>query len=57
MLPYQEDKKLEKLLEDLFLDDDESTLDDIAVLGWPINPILLPFSGNCCNYTYANYGG
>jgi|GEM_PF-1601433 len=56
MLPYQEDqKKLEKLLENLFEDDDESIPEDLAVLRKPIPPIE-PFT-NCCNYNYGSYGG
>ena len=56
MLPYQEDKKLERLLKDLYLNDDEIAADDVAVLDWPIVPILLP-SFNCCVYNYSNYSG
>ncbi len=55
MLPYQEDGKLERLLASLFTDDDESTLEDVAVLSWPIVPIIL-FT-NCCRYNYSDYGG
>ena len=54
MLPYQEDRKLEKLLESLFVDD-ESTLDDVAILYWPIG-LIEPFI-NCCGYSYSSYGG
>ena len=51
MLPYQEDgKKLEKLLEKLF-EDDESTLADIEVLREPGPP--KPF-GSCCSYSYGS---
>ena len=52
MLSYQEDKKLEKLLESLFRDDDELTLDDVEILWWPIGPG--PFTA-CCTYSYAGY--
>ena len=55
MLPYQEDRELERLLASLFTDDDESTLEDFAVLNWPIVPII-PFT-NCCRYSYSSYGG
>jgi hypothetical protein len=55
MLPYQEDaKKLEKLLEKLFEDDDESTPDDVVILDGPAGPWPIPF-GNCCSYSYNNY--
>jgi len=51
MLPYQEDaKKLEKLLERLFEDDD---LEDVEVLR---RPGPRPF-GNCCSLSYGDYGG
>ncbi len=54
MLPYQENrKKLEKLLEKLFEDDDEWTPDDIAVLRKPKRPIR-PFT-DCCSYSYGGY--
>ncbi len=33
MLPYQEDRKLERLLVSLFEDDDELTSEDVLVLG------------------------
>ena len=52
MLPYQEDKKLEKLLESLFGDDDELTPDDVAVLWWPIGPGPLYA---CCSWSYTAY--
>ena len=55
MLSYQEDRKLERLLEELYLDDNELAEDDIVIVGWPIIPILLPSSGNCCTYNYASY--
>ena len=54
MLPYQDDRKLEKLLEELFLEDDEAA-DDVMIVGWPISPILLPSSVDCCTYNYTNY--
>lgn len=54
MLLYQEDRKLEDLLESLFVDDDESTLDDISVLSWPIG-LMRPFT-SCCTYSYSSYG-
>ena len=54
MLPYQEDWKLEKLLEELFSDDNELTGDGITVLNGSIGPFFSP-SGNCCRYTYINY--
>jgi hypothetical protein len=53
MLPYQEDgKKLEKLLERLF-EDDELTPDGVEVLRGP-GP--RPF-GSCCTHSYGDYGG
>lgn len=52
MLPYQEDaRKLEKLLERLFEDDDGSTPDDVEVLRGP-GP--WPFS-SCCSHSYGDY--
>jgi hypothetical protein len=48
MLPYQEDRKLEKLLESLFGDDS----DDVEVLWLPIGPYS---STACCSLSYANY--
>jgi hypothetical protein len=49
MLPYDRDeKKLEKLLERLFEDDD---LEDVEVLGGP-GP--KPFS-DCCSLSYGSY--
>jgi len=51
MLSYQEDKKLEKLLESLF-GDSELTPDDVEVLWWPIGPGPLT---SCCTYSYAAY--
>ena len=51
MLPYTEDgKKLEKLLEKLFEDGDESAGDDVEVLRKPGPP--KPF-GSCCTYSYG----
>ncbi len=55
MLPYQEDKKLERLLEELYLNDEELAEDEVTIVGWPIIPIL-PF-GNCCSYNYGNWAG
>lgn len=54
MLPYEDGKKLEKLLEKLFEDDDESTPEDVVVLRRPIPPIE-PFG--CCSNNYSSYGG
>ena len=51
MIYYGPDK-LEKLLEDLFADDDELGLDDTVVLG---RPILISSSPNCCRYNYTSY--
>jgi len=47
-------ENLEKLLESLFADDDESSLEDIVVLRRPVpfNP-----SPNCCVNSYTSYGG
>jgi hypothetical protein len=42
------DRDLEKLLEDLFLDDDE----DLVVLEWPGK--IRPF-GSCCSNSYSSY--
>jgi hypothetical protein len=53
MLPYEDGKKLEKLLERLF-GDDESTPEDVVVLRGPIPPIK-PFA--CCSNSYGSYGG
>jgi len=52
MLPKA--KKLERLLQSLFEDNDESTPDGVAILRKPRLP--LP-SSNCCTHSYANYGG
>jgi len=54
MLPYQKDWKLEKLLEELFSDDDELAGDGITVLNEGIDPIFWPF-GNCCSYSYTSW--
>ncbi len=54
MLSYQKDRKLERLLEELFSDDDELTSDGIDILSLSIGPIFSP-SFNCCSYNYANY--
>ena len=52
MLPYQEDgKKLERLLERLFEDDDGSAPEDIEVLK---EPGLRPFR-SCCSHSYGDY--
>ena len=54
MLP--DGMKLEKLLEKLFEDDDESmTAEDVVVLERHILP--KPFTVSCCTYNYAIYGG
>ncbi len=46
---------LEKLLERLFEDDDELTLEDTVVLR---GRIRLPETfSTCCTYNYAGYGG
>ena len=55
MLSFQEDRKLERLLKELYLNDEELAEDDIIVIGWPIGPILLPSS--CCTANYGNYSG
>ncbi len=52
MLPYQEDRKLEDLLDSLFKGDDGSTLEGVVVLNWP--SLLISFS-NCCTYSYGSY--
>ena len=57
MLSYQEDRKLERLLEELYLDDNELAEDDVVIVGWPIAPIPMPFSYSCCTYNYTNYNG
>ena len=49
MLPYQEDRELETLLESLFEDDDDN---DIVILGGPIRRPV-PFS--CCTLSYGSY--
>lgn len=52
MLPYQEDaKKLEKLLESLF-EDDNSDIEGIKV--WK-KPGFSTTSSSCCHYTYTSY--
>ena len=52
MLPYQEDgKKLEELLEKLFVDN-ESTPEDVKVWRGSSSVGTL---GNCCNYSYGSY--
>ena len=56
MILYPGDKKLEKLLEELFSDDGELSGDDITVLNDGIGPIFSPL-GNCCRYNYTSYGG
>ncbi len=54
MLPYQGDaKKLEKLLEKLF-EDDESTPKDVKV--WKGRRSAETY-GSCCTYNYSDYGG
>lgn len=50
MLPYQEDKKLEKLLGSLFGDNDE--LEDFVVLN---DPVFFGILSTCCTYSYACY--
>ena len=47
-------ENLEKLLESLFADDDESILEDIVVLG---RPVPLKFLRGCCHNNYTSYGG
>jgi hypothetical protein len=54
MLPYQQDRKIEKLLENLFGDDDESTLEDVGILRLPGLPRP---SYSCCTYNYASFNG
>jgi len=56
MLSYPEDNKLEKLLEELFSNDDELGGDDITILNNGIDPIFSPF-GNCCKISYTGYDG
>jgi hypothetical protein len=51
---YYGPEKLEKLLEDLFADDEELGLEDTVVLR---RPILFSSSPNCCTYNYTSYGG
>lgn len=57
MLLYGEDRKLEGLLEELFLGDDESATDEVSILGLPIDLFSLSSFGNCCIHNYTNYGG
>jgi hypothetical protein len=52
MLPYQEDRKLERLLASLFEDSDELTPEDVQVLRMPAGPELF---GNCCSYSFGSY--
>ena len=52
MLPYQEDKKLEKLLESLYGNNDESALEDIVVLN---DPVFFGLLSACCSYSYTCY--
>lgn len=47
-------ENLEKLLENLFADDDELELDDIVVFGRPVPFTLSP---ECCGRSYTSYGG
>ncbi len=54
MLSYQDDRKLERLLEELFSDDDDLTSDGIIILNRSIGPIFSP-SANCCSLNYSNY--
>ena len=49
---YYVPENLEKLLEDLFADDDELGLDDTVVLR---RPIVFSSSPNCCTYNYTSY--
>jgi hypothetical protein len=51
MLP--DGAKLERLLEKLFEDDEESGLEDIVVLKKPIRP--LETHSDCCSYNYSAY--
>ena len=46
--------ELERLLETLFEDDNESTPEDITVLNGCIFPMQIFTS--CCVYSYAGYG-
>lgn len=52
MILHYGPEELEELLESLFADD-ESTLEDIVVLGWATRFRLSP---NCCVYNYTSYG-
>ena len=47
--------ELEKLLETLFEDDDDSTSNDVTVLRDCISPFEILLA--CCTYNYAAYNG
>jgi len=47
--------ELEKLLETLFEDDDDSTSNDVTVLRDRISPFEVLLA--CCTYNYASYSG
>ena len=53
MLSYYGPDKLEKLLEDLFADD-ELTEEIVVLGGGP--PIPFGPSPECCHYSYTSYG-
>ncbi len=52
MLPYQEYENLEKLLESLSGNNDESALEDIMVLN---GPVFFGLLSACCTYSYTCY--
>ena len=52
MLPYEDGKKLEDLLKQLFADDNGSDPEDVMILVRPVPPE--PFRG-CCDWNYGSY--
>ncbi len=52
MLPYEDEKKLENLLKQLFVGVDGSAAEDVVILGRPIPPE--PFN-SCCSLNYGSY--
>ena len=48
------DTELEKLLQELYLDNDEMAEDDIIIIGWPLIPNFLTYP-SCCTVSYLNY--
>jgi len=51
MLPYQGDRKLEKLLESLF---DDAISEGIVIWNGPSKRKVFT---DCCTYNYTDYGG